>query len=118
AGLVVRGASRRASSGRAREARRDYLAGAGVVGLEGVDTRRLTLRIREAGAMRAAVSTVDLDPASLRERVRAQPGMEGTDLAASASTRPAYRARDVAGPARPTDRPGLRVGASDFGVHR
>ena len=40
---------------------RDALAQAGVVGIEGIDTRRLTRTVRERGAMRAAISTLDLD---------------------------------------------------------
>jgi carbamoyl-phosphate synthase small subunit len=118
AGFVVREASRRTSSWRARESLQDYLAGAGVVGLEGIDTRRLTLRIREAGAMRAGVSTVDLAPGSLLDRVRARPSMEGADLAASASTRWAYQARVVAGPAPAVDGRVFRVAAYDFGMKR
>jgi carbamoyl-phosphate synthase small subunit len=118
AGFVVREASRRASSWRARESLRGYLARAGVVGLEGIDTRRLTLRIRESGAMRAGVSTVDFGPASLLERVRARPSMEGADLAASASTRWAYPAGQVVGPARAGDGRVFRVAAYDFGLKR
>src|SRR5262245_38964531 len=85
AGFAVRAASRRARSWRAQGTLADALAGAGVVGIEGIDTRALTVRLRTAGAMRAAVSTVDLDPASLVERVRAADGMEGADLARTVS---------------------------------
>src|SRR5205807_4671731 len=55
-GFVVREASRRASSWRARETLDECLAGSGVIGIEGIDTRALTLRLRERGAMRSAVS--------------------------------------------------------------
>ena len=48
------------------------------VGIEGIDTRRLTLRLREHGAMRAAISTVDLDAGSLVDAGRgARPGWQG-----------------------------------------
>src|SRR5919109_553104 len=80
-GFVVREAARRASSWRAEGTLRDALAASGVVSIEGVDTRMLTRRIRETGAMRAAISTVDLDAASLLARVRGAPGMAGADLA-------------------------------------
>ena len=53
----------------------EALAAAGVVAIEGIDTRRLTRRIRDAGAMRAGVSTRDLDPVSLVARVRETAGM-------------------------------------------
>jgi carbamoyl-phosphate synthase small subunit len=118
AGFVVREASRRASSWRATGSLQDYLAKAGVVGVEGIDTRRLTLRLRESGAMRAGVSTVDLDAGSLLARVRAQPSMEGLDLAAEVSADGSYRARDVVGPASGGSGRVLRVAAYDFGIKR
>jgi carbamoyl-phosphate synthase small subunit len=118
AGFVVREASPRASSWRATGTLQDYLARAGVVGVEGVDTRAVTLRLRTRGAMRAGISTVDLDPGSLLERVRAQPGMAGADLAALASTPEPYEARDLVGPARPVDGRVYRVAAYDFGMKR
>lgn len=118
AGFVVREASRRASSWRATGTLREYLAEAGVVGLEGADTRAIVLRLRTRGAMRAGLSTVDLDPGSLLERVRAQPGMAGADLAALASAHEPYEARDVVGPARPVDGRVFRVAAYDFGIKR
>ena len=118
AGFVVRHASSRASSWRAEETLGDYLARAGVPAIEGVDTRRLTLRIRQEGAMRSGISTVDLDPGSMSERVRQTPGMEGADLAAMASTGEPYEARDVVGPASPAPGRIFRVAAVDFGLKR
>ena len=114
AGFVVREASRRASSWRSTMTLADYLSDSGVVGLEGVDTRRLTRRIREGGAMRAAISTVDLDPASLSARVRTQPRMEGADLASGVSTRSLVGAGHVIGPT--SGRKAFRVAAYDYGV--
>ena len=122
AGLVVREPSRRASSWRSTGTLTEHLADAGVVGIGGVDTRRLTLRVRDAGAMGCAVSTVDLDPGSLVERVRAHPGMEGADLAAAASCTEAYEAAAVVGPVERANgsRVGrvFRVAAYDFGIKR
>jgi carbamoyl-phosphate synthase small subunit len=118
AGFVVREAARRTSSWRATGSLADALAEAGVVGIEDVDTRALTLRIRSGGAMRAGLSTVEDDPASLLERVRARPGMGGTELAASVSTADPYPASSVAGPARPVGGRTFRVAAYDFGIKR
>jgi carbamoyl-phosphate synthase small subunit len=117
AGFVVREASRRASSWRATGTLQDYLADAGVVGIEGVDTRALTLRLRQSGAMRAGVSTEDLGARSLLERVRSQPSMEGWDLAGEVSAGEPYRAHDVVGEATDAGRV-LRVAAYDFGIKR
>ena len=52
-----------------------------MLGVEGLDTRALTRHIRDAGAMRAVLSTEDLEPGSLVQRARAVPGMVGQDLA-------------------------------------
>ena len=118
AGFAVREASRRASSWRAEMTVHDALADHGVVGIEGIDTRRLTLRLRTAGAMRAAISTVDLDEASLLARVRESAGMEGADLARTVSVAAAYEASSLVGPAA-TDRGRVfRVAAYDFGLKR
>jgi len=118
AGFVVREASRRASSWRATGTLHDELAASGVIGLEGVDTRRLTLRLRERGAMRCAISTEDLEPASLVERARAQSGMEGADLAKGVSTIEPYPARELVGPASTAHGRVFRVAAYDFGLKR
>ncbi|VVM08426.1 carbamoyl-phosphate synthase small subunit [Methylacidimicrobium cyclopophantes] len=57
AGFVMREISERASSWRATGTLQDYLSGAGVVAADGIDTRRLTLRLRERGVCRGVLST-------------------------------------------------------------
>ncbi len=118
AGFVVRALSRRTSSWRATSTLEDYLAEAGVIGIEGIDTRALTLRIRRTGALQAGISSVDPDPVSLAARVRMQPGMEGADLAALASVSCAYEAGEVVRPPRPVEGRVYRVAAYDFGIKR
>jgi carbamoyl-phosphate synthase small subunit len=117
-GFAVREASRRASSWRAESTLHAALGAAGVIGIEGIDTRALTRRLRDAGAMRAAISTVDLDATSLTTRVRDTPGMAGMDLARTVSTTEPYEARALVGPPA-TDRGRVfRVAAYDFGMKR
>ena len=70
-GLVVRDMCRTPNNWTSTGSLPELLGNHGVVALEGVDTRALTLTIRDKGAMRAAISTVDLDPESLVARVRA-----------------------------------------------
>jgi len=118
AGFAVREAARRSSSWRADRTLREELAASGVVGIEGIDTRKLTLRLRSVGAMRAGISTVDLDPGSLAARVREQPGMEGADLASGVSTAEPYDASTIAGPASDGRGRVFRVAAYDFGLKR
>jgi len=67
-----------------------YLIKQGVLGIEGFDTRALTRHIRKAGAMRATISTQDLDPDSLVKKARTIPGMEGQDLVKEVSTTVPY----------------------------
>ena len=65
-----------------------YLSEHGLIGLDGLDTRSLVLRLRESGAMRAAAVSdeQELPVAQALEQVRAQPQMEGQALVAQVST--------------------------------
>ena len=58
----------------------EYLEDAGVVGIEGIDTRALVRHIRTRGAQEAVISSVDLDPDSLVRKAKASPGLVGRDL--------------------------------------
>jgi carbamoyl-phosphate synthase small subunit len=118
AGFAVREASRRASSWRAEGSLAQALREAGVVGIEGIDTRKLTRRIREAGAMRAAISTLDPEADPLVARVRAAAGMEGADLARTVSAPRTYEASELVGPADGAHGRIFRVAAYDFGIKR
>ena len=89
-GYVVREPSPVASSWRARRTLTAELRDQGVVGISGVDTRALTRHLRERGAMRAAISSVETDPAALLARVRASAPMVGADLTADVSTPQPY----------------------------
>jgi carbamoyl-phosphate synthase small subunit len=118
AAFVVREASRRASSWRATRTLGEELTAAGVLGIEGVDTRRLTLRLREAGSMRCAVSTEDLDPESLVERAREAPSMAGADLARGVTTARPYEAAALVGAASAVHGRVFHVAAYDLGLKR
>ncbi len=79
-GFVVRELSRRVSNFRAQGDLDGYLRAAGIVGIEGIDTRALVRRLRVRGAMKGILSTVDLDDASLVAKANASPGLVGRDL--------------------------------------
>jgi carbamoyl-phosphate synthase small subunit len=68
----------------------DYLKAQGILGIEEFDTRALTIHIRNAGAMRAFISTQDLDPLSCVERAREIPSMVGQDLVKNVTTHVPY----------------------------
>ena len=118
AGFAVREAARRASSWRASGTLRQDLAEAHVIGIEGIDTRRLTLRLRERGSMRCGLSTLDDDEGSLLRRVREHPGMQDSDLADSVSVAERYDAASLVGPPDPSLGRVFRVAVYDFGLKR
>ena len=68
----------------------DWLTEHGIVGLTGIDTRSLVLRLREGGAMRAAAVADGLDEDEALAAVRALPRMEGAALVAHVSTGTPY----------------------------
>ncbi len=78
------------SNFRATDTLADYLKSCGVIGVDGLDTRALTRHIRDAGAMRAVISTKDPDPASLARRVCEIPTMVGQDLVKDVTTDTPY----------------------------
>ena len=82
-GFVVREASRIASNWRSTETLDSYLKRNNIVGLEHIDTRALVRHIRDKGAMRAIISSVDLDEKSLLEKVLASPEMKDRELASA-----------------------------------
>ena len=78
--FVVRECSRLASSWRCEKSLDEYLKENNIVGIEGIDTRALTRHIRLAGAMKAVISTEDLDEKNLTAKAKASPGLIGRDL--------------------------------------
>ena len=90
-----------------------WLAERGIVALDEIDTRSLTLRVRDGGAMRA-VAVADertLSVANALEQVRAQPSMEGQALVAGVSTAEPYTFGDH-------DDARVSVAVVDYGVKK
>ncbi|MBI4063741.1 MAG: hypothetical protein HY401_05515, partial [Elusimicrobia bacterium] len=94
AGFVVGELSELPSNWRAKMSLSDYLKDQGVVGIAGVDTRALTLRLRSSGAMRAAIvnlgvrgqgSGVSEAMKTIVEEIKKHPAMEGLALAEEVS---------------------------------
>ena len=108
-GYVVREPARLASSWRATRDLDAYLRAEGVTGIAVRGTRLLTRRVRERGAMRAAISTVETSPDKLLDRVLASPEMTGADLARVVSTPEPYTVR-------PQGQARYRVAAVDLGI--
>jgi len=89
-GFVVREAARMASNWRSQETLAAYLKRWSVVAIEGLDTRALVRHIRDKGAMRACLSTIDADEASLVEKARRSASMENRELASVVTTKEPY----------------------------
>jgi carbamoyl-phosphate synthase small subunit len=109
-GVVVRDLARRRSSWRAEADLDEQLRAYGIPGIAGVDTRKLTRRIREVGAIGGAFGPLELvDEAALRTAAAAEPGTSGIDLVAQVTTAAPYRLADGTRPL---------VVAYDFGIKR
>ena len=86
-----------------------WLAEHGIVGITGLDTRSLVLRLREGGAMRAAAVAAPAAPADVLAEVRARPSMAGAALVAHVSTGTPYVYSSVGS---------IRVAVVDYGCKR
>jgi len=110
-GFVVREASRVASNWRSQESLDSYLKRWNVVAIEGIDTRALVRHIRDKGAMRACISTIDQDEASVVEKALQSPSMENRELASIVTTKEPYEVAAVG-------EEHFHVVCYDFGVKR
>jgi len=107
-GVIVRDLARRPSSWRATEDLHGYLDRHHVAGIAGIDTRRLTRHIRNAGALPGAFGSADRD--TLLAAAQTDGGTDGRDLVGDVSTSTSY----TVGP----DDASLLVVAYDFGIKR
>jgi len=89
-GFVVREYQAMPSNWRSREDLKEFLERHGKLGVEGIDTRALTRRIRTSGVMRGILSTETADVGLLLQRVRDYPGLVGRDLVRAVSCRIPY----------------------------
>jgi carbamoyl-phosphate synthase small subunit len=108
-GFVVREASRIRSNWRSTESLDDYLKEHNIVGLEHIDTRALVRHIRDKGAMRAGISSIDTDPASLLQKILASPDMKNRELATAVTVEEKFEYPSM-------DETKYHVVAYDFGV--
>ena len=90
AGFVMRACCPLASNFRARESLDAFLKRQGVVGIDEVDTRAITRKLRISGAQNAIISSDDVSDADLVSRAKAHPSMDGLDLATDVGTKTAY----------------------------
>lgn len=79
-GFIVREYSEYYSNWRAEISLGDFLEEHGIVGIQEIDTRALTRKLRVHGVMKGVISTDDLDPQSLISKAKESPGLVGRDL--------------------------------------
>ncbi len=90
-GLVVREYWETPSNWRATMTLHEYMEKMGVTGIQGVDTREITRKIRTGGAQKCVISTEDSDPESLLKKVKESPGIVGRDLVTEVSCKKPYQ---------------------------
>ena len=105
-GVIVRDLTRRASSWRADHGLDAFLVKAGLSGIAGIDTRRLTRHLRDAGAVPGAFGTAD--ESTLLAAAKQEKGTDDQDLAALVTTPQPYLVGE--GP--------KHIVAYDFGIKR
>ena len=122
-GFVIKENSILYSNWRAERSLSDYLVEHRIMGVEGMDTRALTKHIREKGAMKAILSTEDLDRDRLVQKARSSPGLIGRDLVREVTCEKPYPWREKNDSQfllnhRPYRQPltPLKVVVMDFGV--
>ncbi|MEQ4575559.1 MULTISPECIES: glutamine-hydrolyzing carbamoyl-phosphate synthase small subunit [Gammaproteobacteria] len=120
AGLIVRDVPRRPSNWRSQASLGDWMIARGVVGIAGIDTRKLTRILREKGAQNGALMAGEIDVEKALEAARKFPGLKGMDLAKVVSTDKPYAWRegqlDLDRNEFVTAAPKHKVVAYDFGV--
>lgn len=103
-GFIVKEYQPQPSNWRSRMNLKEFLELHGKLGVEGIDTRALTRRIRLEGAMRGILTTETDNIELLLERVRAYPGLVGRDLIKEVTCKEPYHWKDgVPRPLQPLD---------------
>ncbi|MFO8027702.1 MAG: glutamine-hydrolyzing carbamoyl-phosphate synthase small subunit [Opitutales bacterium] len=127
-GFVVREISPVTSNWRSNQSVQDFLAEAGIPGVEGVDTRAITKKLRVTGALNACISTEDISEAEAVDRARNFGGLLGVDFVKEVSAKEAYhwdpeqlqstpftvKGTSLKGPIDPEKR--YKIAALDFGA--
>ena len=127
-GFIVREISPVASNWRSNISIQDYLTKAGIPGVEGVDTRAITKKLRVSGALKACISTEDISEAEAVKLAKEFGGLIGVDFVKEVTAKEAYRwdpqmkqstpftvtGTDLLGEA--VNKPRYKVAALDFGA--
>jgi len=91
AGFVIRELSPAVSNWRADNALEDYLEQNGIPGIQGIDTRALTKKLRVRGALNGFISTEEISEAEATARAKDWPGLAGVDYVKEVTHKQAFR---------------------------
>ena len=120
AGFIVKENCPFESNWRSKDGLSDYLKESGVVGLEGIDTRKLVRHIRTQGAMRGIISSTETKIASLKKTLDAYPGLVGRDIVLDVTSKKPYKwDKGVVDAITDTEllpKPRFKVVAYDYGM--
>ena len=108
-GFVIKEESIVPSNWRSQISIGDYLQNENIVGIKNIDTRSLTIHLRNHGAMNGIISSESIDDGLLRKELIDHPSMTGQDLAKIVSTREMYKF---------SEQGKYKVAVLDFGVKR
>ncbi len=111
-GFVMRELSPAASNFRSQESLEAYFKRHRVVAIDAVDTRALTLKLRQQGSMKAGISTTEQDAEALWTRVRHSADIVGVDLVKAVTCNAPYEWSAASGAAAPSP----HIAVMDFGV--
>ncbi len=127
AGFIVKEACPYPSNWRNRQSLDEYLVVQGIVGIQGIDTRTLTMHLRDHGSQQGVISHHDLDPARVVQKAREAPGIMGRDLVKEVTCAKTYTWTEDSGrwkvgsggasaDGAPVHSHGFKVVAFDFGI--
>ena len=108
-GFIIKNESLSPSNWRSTSSLEEFLKSNKVVGIQDIDTRALTIHIRNNGSMRGIISTNDFDINSLAKKIKDIPSMEGLDLAKEVSRSEKTIICNV-------DNPKYKIAAIDYGM--
>ncbi len=119
-GFIVKENCTYPSNWRNKYALSDYLESNRVIGLEGIDTRRLVRHIRTKGAMRGIISSTEFDNGNLKKELQDYPGLVGRDIVKDVTVKKPYRwdkpVIEILNAVKREPERKYRVVAFDFGV--
>ena len=119
AGFIVKEACPYPSNWRSRLSLDEYLCRHGITGIQGIDTRALTMHLRDHGSQQGVISHVDLDPKRVVQKAKDAPSIIGRDLVKEVTCAKPYQWTDGSGrwalQNGPAKHP-FRIVAFDYGI--